>query len=71
MSGQLRIVIDHELCNGHGRCAELLPSVFQLDAEGFSQIREDAATPERAQLDRVIALCPELAISIADDGEGT
>ena len=63
----MRIIIDPELCNGHGRCVELMPSVFAFDADGFGTVRDDAATPERDELDRVIALCPELAISVEDD----
>jgi ferredoxin len=62
-----KIVIDHELCSGHGRCAELMPEVFQLDADGFSTVRGDAPEVDRAALERVMALCPELAISVRDD----
>ncbi len=62
----MRVVIDSELCNGHGRCVELLPSVFAFDDDDFGTVRGDAELPERSELERVAALCPELAISIDD-----
>ncbi|MFV0307486.1 MAG: ferredoxin [Desertimonas sp.] len=62
----MKIVIDRELCAGHGRCVELLPDVFELDEDGFSRLRDGAADPERGALERVAALCPELAISYTD-----
>jgi ferredoxin len=63
----MRIVIDKELCTGHARCVELLPSVFQLGADGFGEVRAEYPQPAQADLERVIALCPELAISVQDD----
>jgi ferredoxin len=62
------IVIDYELCTGHGRCVELCPEVFEFNADDQSQVRADAQFPERAALERVMSLCPELAISFADEG---
>jgi ferredoxin len=60
----LRPVIDHGLCEGHGRCADLLPSVFETDEAGFGRVREDAAMADEASLRRVVALCPMGAISL-------
>lgn len=62
----MRIVIDTELCSGHGRCVDLLPAVFELDESGFGRVRDDAVTPTRADIDKVAALCPELAIAVED-----
>lgn len=60
----IRIEIDRELCGGHGRCAELLGDIFELDADGFSTVRREPRADELAELERVARLCPELAISI-------
>jgi ferredoxin len=66
-SDDVKILIDSELCNGHGRCVELLPTVFEFDDAGFGRVRDDANVPDPKELERVMALCPELAISVADD----
>jgi ferredoxin len=62
----VKIIIDAELCGGHGRCVELLPSVFEFDDAGFGRVRDDAVVPDHEDLQHVMALCPELAISVAD-----
>jgi ferredoxin len=66
VSDVVKITIDTELCSGHGRCVELLPDVFEFDGDGFGRVRDDAATPDAAELERTMQLCPELAISVAD-----
>jgi ferredoxin len=63
----VKIVIDSALCSGHGRCVELLPAVFEFDDAGFGRVRDNAAVPDPKELERAMALCPELAISVAGD----
>lgn len=63
----MKVKIDSELCNGHGRCVGLLPAVFEFDDAGFGRVRDDAVLPDLPELERVMALCPELAISLAED----
>jgi ferredoxin len=62
-----KVVVDSELCSAHGRCYSLAPAVFQPDAEGFSVVKVEAVpASERELLERVVQLCPELAIRIEE-----
>lgn len=59
----MRVRIDSDRCEGHGRCQANAPEVFRLDAEGYGQVRLDEVPEElRAKVDRAIRLCPRQAI---------
>jgi ferredoxin len=63
----MRIVIDHALCSGHGRCASVAPSVYQLDDQGFCAIDEaDIAPDDEAAAISGANNCPERAITVTD-----
>jgi ferredoxin len=66
------VVIDREICAGHGRCYSLAPEIFEADAEGFGVVKI-ATVPgsQRALAERVVQLCPELAIRIEELGGDT
>jgi ferredoxin len=70
--GDFKVVIDTELCQGHGRCYSLAPDVFEADASGFGVVKvATVGAGERALLERVVQLCPELAISIVEPETAT
>lgn len=63
----MRYVVDAALCCGHGRCAELAPSVFLLDADGFNlsaghEVEVPAGQEDAAA--RGAASCPDGAIQV-------
>lgn len=63
----MRYVVDPALCCGHGRCAELAPSVFLLDDDGFNRSLGAEADVPAGQEDaaaRGAASCPDGAIQI-------
>jgi ferredoxin len=62
----MRIVIDHDLCTGHGRCYVLGPALFRDDDNGYGQVIGDGTFGEesRRAADRAVLACPEQAISI-------
>jgi ferredoxin len=65
MSQTARIVLDRALCTGHGRCADLVPELFDLDDEGHSiVVRAEVQDRlvERARL--AVDNCPERAIEL-------
>ena len=62
----MRVSIDTEKCQGHGRCFALAPDLFDLDDLGVSSVIGDGTVPldrERA-VRLVVANCPEFAIEI-------
>ena len=63
----MKVVIDSEMCTGHGRCYSLAPQVFAADDEGHSTLVQQD-TPD-SLLDKAligVQNCPERAISIED-----
>jgi ferredoxin len=63
----VEIVVDHESCQGHGRCYDLAPEVFGADDDGHvillapgEQVSADAE--ERTVL--AVKNCPERALSV-------
>ncbi len=65
----MRVSVDEERCEGHGRCYALAPTVFEPDEIGNAQTVGDgsvaAEDEDRARL--AAANCPEQAITL-DEG---
>jgi ferredoxin len=65
----MKVRIDDDLCEGHGRCYALAPTIFEPDDIGNAQVIGDGTVPadlvDRARL--AAANCPEHAITIEDD----
>jgi len=66
----VRVRIDPERCQGHGRCYDLAPELFGDDDEGYGQVLGDGAVPPalagKARL--AASNCPERAIDLPGDG---
>jgi ferredoxin len=63
----MKITVDTDACEGHGRCAFVAPAVFQLD-ENLDLTYDPAPGEElRAAVEEAIAACPEQAISELTD----
>ena len=62
-----KIFVDWTLCRGHGLCADLLPEVFQLGADGFPTVAQ-AQVPRYAEAKalRAVRRCPALALRIEE-----
>ncbi len=63
----MKPVVDHTLCEGHARCEETAPQVFEVDENDKSQVLVEVV-PE-ALLDRVdvaVRVCPRQAISLEE-----
>ncbi len=60
--------IERGRCQGHGICAAVAPNIFDLDGDGkaFSLV-DFVAADERADFDEAVAMCPEKAISVANE----
>ena len=62
----MKVHIDPERCQGHGRCYDLAPSLFGDDEEGYGQVLGDGVVPPGLQdaARRAAANCPERAIEV-------
>ena len=64
----MKVVIDAERCQGHGRCFSLAPSIFEFDDLGNGHVIGDGTlSNETTDLARLAeSNCPEHAISIEE-----
>ena len=65
----MKVQINPERCQGHGRCYDLAPDLFGDDDEGFGKVLGDGIVPPGQQPDaRLAALnCPEHAIELLEE----
>lgn len=65
----MKVQIDSDRCQGHGRCYDLAPDVFTDDDEGYGQVIGDGGvTGDAEQQARLAVLnCPENAISLVEE----
>jgi ferredoxin len=67
MTDAVRVILDREKCQGHGRCYVLAPEVFAPDEEGYGTVLQAEVSGELLdQATRGVQGCPEGAISIGD-----
>ena len=63
----MKVIIDSERCNGHGRCYSLAPTVFDSDDVGRGVVLHDEVDGDLLAAARIaVANCPEAAITIID-----
>lgn len=64
----MRIIADHDRCEGHGLCAEQAPDVFDLDDEGNLIHHYDGKqVPSELEAagQRAVDSCPVAALRLA------
>jgi sterol 14-demethylase len=64
----VRIVVDRDLCQGHGVCESEAPGVFELAKDGrLSVLDETPADGLRPQVEMAVKYCPTHALRIEED----
>ena len=65
----MKVRVDAEKCQGHGRCFALAPHLFELDEFGMSSVVGDGTVaPDEAAVARLVAAnCPEFAVEIVEE----
>ena len=64
----MRIVVDLDLCQGHGVCEAEAPEVFSVSKQGELTVLDP--TPDealRAKVEAAVKYCPTHALSIQED----
>ena len=67
----MRVVIDENLCDGHGKCERIAPEIFKLDESGMARVLVSELNP--AQLEKAkatVMLCPTKAIRLVETATG-
>ena len=65
----MKVQIDHERCQGHGRCYDIAADLFGEDDEGYGTVAGDGTVPPGREGDARLAAanCPELAIELTGE----
>ena len=64
----MRIVLDRDLCQGHGVCESEAPAVFSVSKEGVLTVLDERPDEtQRAAVNEAVKYCPTHAISVVDD----
>jgi len=68
-SSAMKVQIDSERCQGHGRCYDLVPDLFGDDDEGFGMVLGDGAVAAGKEREARLAVanCPERAIDLIEE----
>lgn len=63
----MRVIVDFDLCQGHGMCEGEAPEVFKLGDDGMLTVLQEE--PPQELRDKLLAAekyCPTMAITIED-----
>jgi ferredoxin len=64
----VRVVVDRDLCQGHGVCESEAPAVFAVSKQGVLEIVDETPPADlRAQIETAVAFCPTHALRIEED----
>ena len=65
----MKVHVDDDKCQGHGRCYALAPEVFDADDLGNGhEIGDGTVVPGQERPARLaVANCPEIAITVEED----
>ncbi|HVC67552.1 MAG TPA: ferredoxin [Acidimicrobiales bacterium] len=64
----MRVVVDADLCQGHGVCESEAPDVFAVGRDHLVEVL-DPSPPDglRGAVEAAVRFCPTHALSIVDD----
>jgi ferredoxin len=63
----MKLRIDPERCQGHGRCWDVAPELIDCDDEGRGVVTtEDVDGPQIALAQVAVRTCPERAVTLTD-----
>ncbi len=63
----MKAIVDHSLCEGHAKCMDNVPEVFEVREDDRSYTVMDEIPEElRAKVERAVQVCPRAAISLEE-----
>ena len=65
----MKVVVDYKKCQGHGRCYDLAPDVFEPDERGHVELAVSGELPPGLESDtrKGVQNCPEAALRLVPD----
>ena len=64
----MKVLVDYELCEGHGECVVAAPDVFDMNEDGDKVVllQESPHEELRPQVKDAVMMCPIAALQIED-----
>jgi ferredoxin len=65
----MKVQINSDKCQGHGRCYDLAPGLFGDDEQGYGTVLGDGKVPADLEHDARLAElnCPERAVDVLEE----
>ncbi len=64
----MKVLVNLDRCEGHGRCAQAAPEVFELRDDDLSHVlMDDIPESELDHVKNAVRLCPRQAIRIIEE----
>ena len=64
----MRIVVDRDLCQGHGVCESEAAAVFSVSKKGDLTVLDETPSEDlRGQVEQAVKFCPTHALRIEED----
>ena len=64
----MKVVVDRDLCQGHGVCESEAPEVFSVSKAGVLTVVDEApGDGMRPQVEQAVRFCPTGALRIEED----
>ena len=64
----MKIVVDRDLCQGHGVCESEAPEVFAVPKNGQVTLRDETPSEDlRDKVQMAVTYCPTHALKIVED----
>ena len=65
----MKVQVNPDRCEGHGKCEQAAPDVFELRDDDLSYVLvNEVPADQKEKVDRAIRLCPRQAISWVEEG---
>lgn len=59
----MKVTVDHDRCEGHGKCVTAAPDVFELGDDDLSRVKvAEVTAAQKEGVEKAIRLCPRQAI---------
>jgi ferredoxin len=63
----MKVIVDRDLCEGHARCVEAAPAVFEIgDDDEMHVLDENPGEEQRRAVETAVVNCPRQALSLQD-----
>jgi ferredoxin len=63
----MKVIVDRDLCEGHARCVEAAPAVFEIgDDDEMHVLDENPGEEQRRAAETAVVNCPRQALSLQD-----